>query len=140
MTDGDQGPATSGNGRQRRGRDREPTALALAAGRTIAAAAAECGVAERSIRGWLRDQRFVTRVRQLRGELYARAVGRLVDLAGRAAETLGALLDAEAAATRLAAARAILALTPQAVQLVDVDERLAALEQAAEARERRSVV
>jgi hypothetical protein len=55
-------------------------ATALAAGRTKAAAARECGVGKVTIWRWLKDPAFRERVAEIRRALLDRAIGRLADV------------------------------------------------------------
>jgi hypothetical protein len=87
----------------------EVAALLLASGRPLKETAAECGVGERSLRRWLREDRdFIRRVRECRSGIFAEAVGRLAVLGGKAADTLGRLLDDESAGVRLRAAATVI--------------------------------
>jgi hypothetical protein len=124
-------PATSGNEPSRRGRDRRPAALALACGRTVKDAAAECGVSERSIRGWMRDARFTAYVRTLQAELFKQAVGRLAALSGLAADTLGDLMQSASVMARLGACRAVLEAGPRLLGVFELEQRVAELERRA---------
>src|SRR5262245_61320698 len=73
----------------------EAVALLLSTGCTIKGAAAQTGVGERTIKGWLAEvPAFKARVQELRAALFEAAVGKLSALGGRAAEVLGELLDA----------------------------------------------
>jgi hypothetical protein len=100
--------------RRRKGgkpRDRDPVAFLLACGQTVKSAAAAVGITERAVHYWLHDDpTFPARVRELRAELYAAAVGKLAVLSGEAADTLGALLKSETETVKLQAAKSILEL------------------------------
>jgi hypothetical protein len=86
----------------------EVAALLLAGGRTLKEAAAECGVAERTLRRWLaEDADFASKLTACRTAIFAEAVGRLTTLSGQAAAVLGALLYSESEGIRLRAAAAI---------------------------------
>src|SRR2546430_29833 len=90
------------------GRVNLPLILALAGGKTVAEAADATGLSERTIFRRLEDADFRRRVSQARGDMLARAVGRLADVSARAVKTLEALLEAEGEFVRLNAAKAIL--------------------------------
>jgi hypothetical protein len=99
---------------------REAVALALARGRTVRDAAADCGVGERTVHTWLRDPDFRARVDAIRSELFTMAVGRLAELSGQAADALGGLLASPSEAVRLQAARAVLDHGPRLREHVDL--------------------
>jgi transposase-like protein len=111
----------------------QAVALALAAGRTAAEAAGEHGCGERTVRRWLAEvPEFRQRIEATRTALFNQAVGKLADLCGKAATTLGELLDSEAEGVRLRAAQAILSTAPQlreatglAAKVDDLERRLA---------------
>ena len=104
--------------------------LALASGQSVRDAARTAGVSERTAFRRVAAPDFRQAVGRARGELLARAVGRLADAATTAADTLTALLAAEAESVRLAAARAILDGALRGVEFVDLTERVTALEEA----------
>jgi hypothetical protein len=107
----------------------ERVALALASGRSLREAAGECHTGETTIKRWLREPAFLRRVAELRRELTSRALGRLADaMAGPAADTLFELLGAKAEKVRLDAAKAFFELGQKLIELEDLKERLAALE------------
>ena len=114
----------------------EALLLALAGGQSVREAARTAGVSERTAFRRAADPDFRQAVGRARGELLVRAVGRLADAATAAADTLAALLAAEAENVRLGAARAILDGALRGVEFVDLTERVAALEEAAAASER----
>ena len=116
----------------------EQLVLALAVGGGIAGAARAAGVSERTVRRRMEDAGFREAVRKLRGELLERAVGRLTDLGLRAADQLGELMDSgKREQTRLGAARATLDFMLRGTELVEIEQRLANLEEAAEAARQR---
>lgn len=127
MAEADAQTADEGNGRKRGGRDREPAAHALAAGRTIKDAAEAGHVSERSVRGWLTDPVFAARVRELRAAMFGVAVGRLAELSGKAAETLGGLLDSGSEGVRRQAAVNVLELGTKLRETVDLAAEVEAL-------------
>ncbi|HJZ59658.1 MAG TPA: hypothetical protein VKE74_32235 [Gemmataceae bacterium] len=68
----------------------EAAAFALAAGATLDEAASQSGAGLTTIKTWgATIPAFSRRVTELRGEMTARALGRLVDSMASAAETLG---------------------------------------------------
>jgi hypothetical protein len=110
---------------------REAVAVALACGRTAKAAAAECDIAERTVGLWMSDDAFRRRVGALRGEMVARAVGKMADSMADAADQLRRLLKAKSESVSLAAARSLLELGSKLREHADFEERLAELERRA---------
>jgi hypothetical protein len=103
-------------------------ALQLAAGQTVAEAAQSARISERTVYRRLEDSLFRRRVSTLRGEMVARATGRLADESSKAVATLAALLSAESESVRLGAARSILELGTKLREATEIEQRLAALE------------
>jgi hypothetical protein len=116
----------TGNGR-RKGDD--ALLLALAAGRPVRDAAGSAGLGERTARRRLADPDFRRRVVEARGEMVARALGKMADGMAEAADTLRQLLRAEGESVRLGAARSILELGNKLRESVELEQRLAALEE-----------
>jgi hypothetical protein len=107
----------------------EAVALALAAGKTIREAAAECAAGERTIKRWLAERPdLARRTTELRGEMVNRALGMMADGMTAAADTLRTLLNAEAESIRLGAARSLLELGTKLRESVEWEARLQALE------------
>jgi hypothetical protein len=106
----------------------EAAALALAAGQEVKAAAAACGVGERTLHRWREGAAFRSRVQELRTELFGLAVGRLCELTGKAADRLGKLVDSNTETVALGAAKAILEAAPRLREAVDLAARVAELE------------
>ena len=107
--------------------------VALAKGLTMRAAAEEAGVSERTVQRRMKDPDFRQAVDAARGQLISETLGRLVSSGSSAAATLQALLKARAEHVQLGAARAILELTQRYRESDELERRIAALEQAAEA-------
>jgi hypothetical protein len=116
---------------------RKAAALSLAAGKTIRDTATELGIGERTIGRWLNDAGFRAMVEHLRGEMFARAVGRLADLQVKAVEALASLLDSPAPLVKLQAAKAIINDGVKLREHLDLAERLAVIEERLAAREQR---
>ncbi|HEY1376613.1 MAG TPA: hypothetical protein VGF55_07455 [Gemmataceae bacterium] len=104
-------------------------AAALAAGTPIGTAATQAGVSRRTVERKLARPDFRRLVADLRGELVARALGRLADTMTRAADALAALLDTPDDRVRLRTARAVLSLGVRLRDSVDLTERVHELEQ-----------
>jgi HEAT repeat protein len=117
------------NGRQ------EGVLLLLAGGRTVRDAAAESGVSERTIHRWRREAAFRERERQLRGEMLAQGLGRLVEGMTEAARVLRALLASQNEQVRLAAARSVIQLGNDLRKTVETDEAVEELGERLEAIE-----
>ena len=102
--------------------------VALARGETVADACRQSGVAERTAHRRLENPKFRRDVRSFRGQMLERTVGKLVNVATEAAETLRVLLNAESETVRLGAARAILDHVTRLRESVELDERVQLLE------------
>ena len=128
------GAETVGNGLQNGiflSPKQEAAALALAAGSTLDEAAQKSGAGVTTIKRWLHEQpNLRRRVNELRSELTSRALGRLVDGMVSAADTLGFLCrKGKSEMVRLSAARAIIELGSRLRENVELEERIAVLEQ-----------
>jgi hypothetical protein len=102
--------------------------LALAAGATMADAAEQAGVSERTAFRRMQDAPFRQQVVITRTRFYEQAVGLLADSLTDAVRTLRALLEADSESTRLGAARTILEAGPRLRESEELAERIAALE------------
>ena len=122
------------NGRAKR---HDALALALAAGRTVRDACRKAGASERTAYRRLADPGFRCRVAELRAEMVGRALGCMADGMAAAAKTLRKLLKADADTVKLGAARSILELGNKLREAVELEQRLAALEARANAREKK---
>ncbi len=103
--------------------------MALAAGQTLRLAAEASGVAERTAARRWADPAFRRRVNELRSEMVQQSLGRLANGMTAAADKLRELLDAESESVRLGAARALLELGVKLRESVELEQRLADLEQ-----------
>ena len=100
--------------------------------RSIVAAARTAGVGESSIRRWLReDERFQTKLRQLREEALSHASLRLQQGASRAVETMLELIASKdrIEVGRASLVRAAIDLAFRSGAYSDLSERIAALEE-----------
>ena len=103
--------------------------IALACGATVQAAAAQCGIAERTAYRRLEDPEFKARLSKTRGEMIERATGMLTAAAGEAVRTLLSLQKAATPpAVRMSAARAILEIGMKLREVVDLEARMSKLE------------
>jgi hypothetical protein len=107
--------------------------LALAAGGSAADAARHAGCCEKTVTRRLEDTSFRERVRAMRAEMLTCAVGRLAALGAKAADKLNDLLDSDRANVRLGAARTILEYMLKGREMLEVEERLQAVEAALKA-------
>lgn len=108
----------------------EVVAVSIATGTTMAAAARAHRVSNRQVTEWMAGcPAFVNRIREVRRELTSAAIGRGVDTLSMAFDTLRELLTARAETVRLGAARSIIELTVKVRETVELEERIAQLEQ-----------
>lgn len=119
------------NGRRKRD---DALMLALASGQTIRDAARAAGIGERTATRRLSDPAFRRRVAELRADMVCRALGKMADGMGDAADKLRQLLAANSEAVQLGACRALLELGVKLRESVELEQRLAALEQLTEER------
>jgi hypothetical protein len=110
-------------------RKREQALAALLSHPTIATAASAAGVNEKTLRGWLKEPGFKAAYAEARAEILERTVARLLRASESAVRTLEAALDAERTADSIRAARIILELAVKGTAELDLEARLAALEQ-----------
>ena len=97
---------------------------------TLLAAAQQCGLAEVTLHRWLKDTAFQTAYREARRAVVQQAITQVQRATGEAVETLrNVMQDADApASARVSAAKAILETAVKAVELEDLEARIAALE------------
>ena len=109
----------------------EKAIIALLSQPTIEAAAAALGVNPVSIHRWLQDPAFADAYRSARRDAVQQAVTRLQQVSGGAVAVLVQVMadKANPVATRVNAAKTVLEFSFRAVELEDLAERIAALEQ-----------
>ena len=107
---------------------------ALASGLTVQDAATQAHVSERTARRRLEPREFRRQVADARAAVLERAIGRLVDATTDAADTLRALLKADSESVRHAAAKTLIESASKGLELLDLVERVAALEEASAAK------
>lgn len=85
---------------------------------------------------WFQEPTFAARYRSAQKELFTHAMGRLQKSAGDALDTLREVMTDSATppAARVTAARTVLDFSRHALEHVNTEERIAALELAAEKR------
>jgi len=106
----------------------EAIIVALATGATVGEAAAKAEVSPRTVHRRLTDTEFRAAVIQRRATMISSALGRLADGMTEAADTLRALLKADAETVRLGAARALLETSIKLRDSVEMEERVTQLE------------
>jgi len=123
------GTNTLGTGHgEKLSRKRDLAVAALLSEPTVAAAADKAGVSERTLRGWLRQSAFQAAYQAARRQVLEGAIGRLQQAAGEAVETLRRNLSAGRPADQVRAAGLILQHALGTAELLDMAERLEALE------------
>ncbi len=126
-------PQVSAGHGEKRSRREEAAIAALLAEPTIDAAARQAGIAASTLRGWLRDPDFQRRYRDARRQVVEQAITAIQRATGEAVEALRRNLTCGVPAAEIAAAKAIMDQAVKGVELVDLAERVGALEQAADA-------
>ena len=118
-------------------RKQEQAIGALLSEQTLGGAAEKAGVSEVTIRRWLKLPDFLAAYREARREVVEKAVAQLQQSSWAASATLIRLLGSGSDSIRLQAARTILDQANKGLELIDFEERLAALEQQADKGGRR---
>ena len=114
----------------------ERAIAALLSESSIAAAAVQVGVTERTVYRWLDEPTFSEAYRQARQQVVQQALVRVQALTSNAVRVLEAVMteDSVPPGTRLAAAKVALEYAVKAVELEDLASRLARLERVYEER------
>jgi hypothetical protein len=117
------------------GRKQEEAIAALLTQRNTDEAARATGVSPKTLLRWLQIPEFSDASRRARREAFGQSIARLQQASSAAATTLlKIMLDVNApASTRVRAADSVLDHAKHAIELEDVEARVAGLEQAAEA-------
>ena len=113
-------------------RKQERALDALLSEQTLAGAAEKAGVSEPTLRRWLKQDTFLAAYREARRQVVEKAFAQLQNSTWAASTTLLKLLGSSSDSVRLRAAIAILDQAGKAVELLDLDERISALEQQTE--------
>ena len=113
-------------------RKQEQAIAALLSEATVASAAEKAGVSEVTIYRWFKLDAFMAAYREARREVVEKAIAQLQQSSWAASTTLIRLLGSGSDSVRLRAALAILDQANKGVELLDFEERLAALERQAE--------
>ena len=122
---------TAGHGSKRAQRE-EAAIVSLLSEPTIDAAARKVGIGETTLLRWMAEPDFKARLRAARRSVVEGAIGRLQQAATQAVDTLARNLTCGTPAVEVGAAKAILDQSVKAIELVDLAERVEALEQASE--------
>ena len=109
----------------------ERAALALLEHPTVAEAARSVDVSETTLYRWMNETEFRDVYRAARREVVRHSVARRQRACRTAVDTLQAVMESgeSPASSRVTAARAVLEMAFKAVELEDIEERLAALEE-----------
>jgi hypothetical protein len=113
-------------------RKREQAIAALLSEATVASAAERAGIGEVTLWRWLKQPEFKAAYREARRQVVEKAVAQLQQSSWAASTTLLKLLASNSDSVRLRAAVAILEQANKGLELLDFEERIAALEQKAE--------
>jgi hypothetical protein len=115
------------------GRKKEEAIVALLSTRSVEEAARACNTPPRTLYRWLKDPEFDRAYRAARRQAFGQSTARLQYGASAAASTLlKVMLDpGTPASTKVRAAECVLSHAAKAIEIEDIDARVAALEQAA---------
>ncbi len=114
-----------------RKKGREVAILALASGETLSAAARKAGVNERTLHRWRSEDGFRREVDNARAEMFGRALGCAAEGIVSGVLVLRQLcLKAKSETVKLGAARSLIELGTKLRESVELEARLAALEEA----------
>src|SRR4051794_11326312 len=117
-------------------RKQEQAMTALVTCASVTEAANQCGVAEVTLRRWLKDDGFQAAYREVRRAVMQHAITQVQRATGEAVETLRHVMqDRESpASARVSAAKAILETAIKGIEIEDLEARIAALEAQGEPR------
>lgn len=121
---------TTGHGSKRE-RQEDAALAALLSEATIVLAAEKAGISHSTLIRWMAEPAFKARYRESRRRVVEAAIGRLQTVATKAVDTLERNLSCGIPAVEVGAAKSVLDQAVKAVALVDLAERIEALEQAA---------
>ncbi len=112
------------------GRKKEQAIVALLSQRTLEEAARAIDIVPNTLLRWMKEPEFDTAYRAAKRAAFGQSIARLHHLSGAAVSTLGkVMLDpATPPATRVRAADSILDHTTKAIEIEDIEARVAALE------------
>jgi hypothetical protein len=110
-------------------RKQERAISALLSEATMSSAAEKVGVSEVTLWRWLREEDFKLAYREARRQMVEKATAQLQQSSWAASTTLLKLLASGSDSVRLRAAMAILDHANKGLEMLDFEERIAALEQ-----------
>lgn len=110
------------------GRRQELAIAALLTAATLDQAAQACGLSKATLTRWLRMPEFLTAFRAARRAAVEAAIGRLQQATVAAVDALERNLTCGRASVEVAAARTVLEQAVRGIELMDLEERLDALE------------
>jgi hypothetical protein len=121
------------------GRKQEDAIAALLTQRNVEEAARTAGIGVRTLLRWLKLPEFQTAYRQARRDAFGQSIARLQQGTSAAATTLlKVMIDPSApASVRVRAADSVLIHASKAIEIEEIEARLAALEQAANGKPQR---
>ena len=116
------------------GRKKEEAIVALLSQRNIEEAARVIGVAPNTLLRWLQIPEFQVAYREARRAAFGQSIARLQQASSAAASTLLKIMldQSTPASTRVRAAHSVLDHAAKAIELEDIESRVAVLEEAAE--------
>ena len=114
---------------------KEQAIAALLFYRTVEEAARAVGISANTLLRWMKEPEFDAAYREARRTAFSQSIARLQDALGAAVTTvLKLMVDSNVSAgTRLRAAEIVLAQTAKAIEIEDIEARVAELERATEA-------
>jgi transposase-like protein len=117
------------------GRKKEEAVAALLSHRNIEEAARAIGVVPNTLLRWMKEPEFDVAYRAAKRAAFGQAIARLQQGSSAAATTLLKLMldPATPPSTRARCSESVLGLASKAIELEDIESRLAALERATEA-------
>ena len=121
------------------GRKKEEAVAALLTYRTLEDAARAVNVSTKTLLRWQKDPEFDNAYRDAKRAAFGQSIARLHHLSSAAVSTLGKIMldSATPPATRVRAADSILDHAAKAIEIEDIEARVAALETAASGTPRR---
>ena len=116
------------------GRKKEDAIVALLTTRTVEEAARAVGVSTKTLLRWMKELEFDTAYRAAKRAAFGQSIARLHQLTSAAVTTLGKVMlePGTPPATRVRAADSILNRTTKAIEIEEIEARVAALEVAAQ--------
>ncbi len=114
------------------GRKKEEAVVALLTHRTIEEAARAVGISTKTLLRWQKEPEFDAAFRTAKRAAFGQSIARLHQLSSAAVSTLGKVMldSATPPATRVRAADSILDHTTKAIEIEEIEARVAALEAA----------